>query len=77
MKLTVNNKMKNFYLILLAFGLISCKNSAESTITGIWDSYWQDDDTSISYRILFSDDGSFKQNGEIVTINGRYNCVFY
>jgi len=76
----MNTELKYFYILLIVFVFIGCKNSTGSKITGTWDSSYTDNDIIISSTTTFSEGKNkyFKTKGELVTSNerSRYNCKF-
>lgn len=70
--------MKYFYLLLIAFVFIGCKNSTRSKIAGVWDSSFNNDEITISSTTTFSEGKYqyFQTKGSLVTLNGRFNCKF-
>ena len=71
--------MKYFYLLLIAFVFIGCKNSTRSKIAGVWDSSFNNDEITISSTTTFSEgkDQYFRTEGNLVTSNGKFNCKFF
>lgn len=70
--------MKYFLILLISIGFMGCQNSTRSKIAGIWDSSYTSDEISISSTTTFSE-GEYKYfntKGNIVTLNGKYNCKF-
>lgn len=74
----MNTELKYFYLLLIAFVFIGCKNSTRSKIAGVWDSSYTNDEITISSTTTFSEGKYqyFQTKGNLVTLNGRYNCKF-
>lgn len=70
--------MKYFNLLLIAFAFIGCENSTRSKIAGTWDSSYTNNEITISSTTTFSEGKYqyFQTKGNLVTLNGRYNCKF-